>query len=34
MKCLGWYVQLMPDDVEAMEKLGLMLAKQSYEGNT
>ena len=32
IKCLDWYRQLMPDDVEATEKLGLMLAKQAYEG--
>ena len=32
LKCLSWYVQLTPDDADAMEKLGLMMAKQGYDG--
>ncbi len=33
MRCLSCYVQLMPNDIDAVEKLALMSAKQAYEGN-
>ncbi len=31
IKNLSWYVQLMPDKVDALERLGLMRAGQSYD---
>lgn len=33
IRCLGWYVRFTPKDAEALEKLGLLQAKQAYDGN-
>ena len=33
IRCLGWYIRIMPKDAEAIETLGLLKAKQAYDGN-
>lgn len=31
VRCLGWYVRLMPDEVEVRERLGMILAERSED---